>query len=200
MKRLVPEIPFPPYTYVPGLAAHPFSDPKGHSFGRLRPAAKAADPLRWWECKEFLYGVDLFNGPAPLDQSSSRLPPGLRRRLTGFYWEAHEEWEGLWHACGRTGPTADFLRGLIKLAAAGVKAREGVPQGVASHAARAAGIFQEAARLHGENARFFGLRLALLITCAREFEALALNNGGDRGANLKMHFDFVLDPQAADGV
>ena len=31
------------------------------------------------------------------------------------FWEAHEAWEALWHAAGRHGPTADFLKGLIKL-------------------------------------------------------------------------------------
>ena len=45
----------------------------------------------------------------------------------GFYWEAHEAWETLWHAAGRKGEIADFLKGLIKLAAAAVKAREGNP-------------------------------------------------------------------------
>lgn len=56
----------------------------------------------------------------------------------GFYWEAHEAWEGLWHAFGRSGPKADFVKGLIKLSAAGVKAREGNATGVTRHARRAA--------------------------------------------------------------
>jgi predicted metal-dependent hydrolase len=60
----------------------------------------------------------------------------------GYYWEAHEAWESLWHAAGRTGPVADFLKGLIKLAAAGVKVAEGNQDGARSHAKRAAELFR----------------------------------------------------------
>ena len=44
----------------------------------------------------------------------------------GYYWEAHEAWEGLWAAAGRAGAIGDLLNGLIKLAAAGVKHRQGL--------------------------------------------------------------------------
>ena len=44
---------------------------------------------------------------------------------------------------GRTGKVADILKGLIKLAAAGVKAREGKPAGVRRHARRAEELFRE---------------------------------------------------------
>ncbi len=121
MTRLVTHRPLPPYGYVPGLTPHPVSDPAGHSFGR-REGAAAFDPERWWECEEYLYGFDLFNG--------------------GYYWEAHEAWEACWHAVGRTGVVADVLKGLIRLAACGVKAREGRRDGVVSHAAAAARLFR----------------------------------------------------------
>ena len=116
--RFTPDVPLPPYTFVPGRAPHPVSDPAGHSFGAKPERPAAPDPARWRECRAYLRGLDLFNH--------------------GYYWEAHEVWEGLWHACGQTGPIAAFLQGLIKLAAAGVKVREGVPEGVRSHADRAA--------------------------------------------------------------
>ena len=58
----------------------------------------------------------------------------------GYYWEAHEAWEGLWHAHGRRGATADLIKGLIKLAAAGVKVRERRPRGVITHSRRAASV------------------------------------------------------------
>ena len=60
----------------------------------------------------------------------------------GYYWEAHEAWEGLWHAYGRSGAKADFVKGLIKLSAAGVKAREGNAAGVNRHAQRAVDLFR----------------------------------------------------------
>ena len=55
----------------------------------------------------------------------------------GYYWEAHEAWEQCWVAEDRQGELADVLKGLIKLAAAGVKAREGKTEGVRRHARRA---------------------------------------------------------------
>ena len=107
--RLVPEVPLPPYAFVPGRTPHPISDPHGHSFG-LKPTVPPEFNLENWDTsKAYLFAFDLFNA--------------------GFYWESHEQWESLWHACGRTGPAADFLKGLIKLAAAGVKHLEGNPVG-----------------------------------------------------------------------
>jgi uncharacterized protein len=177
--RLLPDEPLPPYTFVPGRSPHPVSDPAGHLYGKPPERPPAPDPVHWQESRVYLRGVDLFNH--------------------GFYWEAHEAWESLWHACGRAGPTADFLRGLIKLAAAGVKVREGIPQGVASHAARAGAIFQNAAKRGGYKTRFFGLRLHDLVAYCHAVEALAPGVQGDGDAGAQVVFDFVLAPQATHG-
>src|SRR6185295_8264016 len=99
--RLVPDQPLPPYSYVTARFPHPTRDPSGHSFGRVPPAPPPIEPQRWRDSRTYLFACDLFN--------------------QGYYWEAHEVWESLWVACGRRGATADFLKGLIKLAAAGVK-------------------------------------------------------------------------------
>jgi uncharacterized protein len=112
----------PSYSYVPGQHPHPVSDPRGHSYGHAPEVALALDETNWPTNLAWLWAIDLFN--------------------YGFYWEAHEAWEGLWHAAGRRGPKADFLKGLIKLAAAGVKAREGRPEGVRLHAGRAAQLLE----------------------------------------------------------
>ena len=112
----------PPYSYVPGQFPQPMSDPAGHSFGHAPEAIAPLDEANWQSNAAWLWAIDLFN--------------------QGFYWEAHEAWEGLWHAAGRRGPTADFLKGLIKLAAAGVKAREGKPEGVKRHTARAGQLLE----------------------------------------------------------
>lgn len=110
--------PFPPYSYVPGSGTpHPVSDPRGHRHGITEPTPEPLDPKLWRECETYRYAVDLFNH--------------------GYYWEAHEAWESLWHAAGHRGRSADFLKGLIKLAAAGVKFREGNSVGVQRHLARA---------------------------------------------------------------
>ena len=129
----------PPYAYVPGHdLPHPVNDPSGHSHDaqaqdeaqgtpkpppalahlstdpasrrRVLAATLAADP-------QWLYALDLFNN--------------------GYGWEAHESWEGFWNALGRTTPEARFVQGLIHLAAAAVKIREGVPAGVVRHTQRA---------------------------------------------------------------
>jgi hypothetical protein len=139
--RFVPNVPLPPYTHVPGVTPHPISDPRGHSFPVKPERPAAPDPEKWQSCRTYLRGVDLFNH--------------------GYYWEAHEVWEGLWHACGRTGMMGDFLKGLIKLAAAGVKHLEGKPQGVRSHACRAAELWRGV----GQDV-FLGLRLRELIELA----------------------------------
>jgi hypothetical protein len=138
--RLLPDEPLPPYTFVPGRSPHPVSDPAGHSYGVAQELAPSPDPDRWPECRPYLRGLDLFNH--------------------GFYWEAHEAWEGLWHAAGRNGPAADFLKGLIQLAVAGVKHRQGLPEAIRPHARRARQLLREAA---GGRARFFGLGMAGLI-------------------------------------
>src|SRR5712691_4589106 len=99
--RYRPDCPLPPYAFVPGRSPHPVSDPKGHSFGVMPATPKSFTAAEWATSRDYLFGIDLFNH--------------------GYYWEAHEAWEVLWHSCGRSGPTADFLKGLIHLAAAGVK-------------------------------------------------------------------------------
>jgi uncharacterized protein len=161
----------PPYSYVPGGPyPHPVREPGGHSFGhRSEPAAPIA-PHSWRDSPAFLRGVDLFND--------------------GYYWEAHEAWEPLWHALGRTGPSADVIRGLIKLAAAGVKVREGQPHGVATHARRAAELFESAAREVGRRA--FGIDLIDLAETARKVaERPPIDTST---AAVAIVFDFAIEP------
>ncbi len=112
---------FPPYSYVPGSGTpHPVSDPQGHMYGLAEPRVSPLNPDRWQENETFLYAIDLFNH--------------------GYFWEAHEAWEALWHAVGRTGTEAKFLKGLIKIAAAGVKQLEDNASGVRRHSRRAIDI------------------------------------------------------------
>ena len=122
--------PLPPYTHIPGVTPHPLRDPAGHSY-QAAPTEndiQPVPPLTWASLlahDEYHWAKTLFNA--------------------GYYWEAHEAWESLWHAAGRTGPLADYLKGLIKLAAAGVKLREHNLAGVERHARRARELFQAVA-------------------------------------------------------
>ena len=105
----------------------------------------ADEPRGWTKSPEYLRGVALWNA--------------------GFYWESHEVWESLWHAHRRVGPTADIVKALIKLAAAGVKVRQGQPAGVVTHSERAARLFEAARRSVG--ATHLGLNLEQLAAAAR---------------------------------
>jgi hypothetical protein len=170
---------FPAYAYVPGRDPHPVSDPRGHSYGRQVTGPPPPDPENPDSSPAFLSALDLFNH--------------------GYYWEAHELWEALWHACGRAGGTADLLKGLIRLAAAGVKAREGRVAGVRRHARRAGELFETVSRAAGNRA-VLGLDLKRLIAAVNEIAAdppvdpdpcaaaspvfalrLTLERGADRG-------------------
>lgn len=133
--RYAPDLSLPPYAYVPGLFPHPHSDSDGHHV----------------ETPRFLGDVT----------ARGVLDSGLMRRGIdlfhhGYYWEAHEAWETLWLAVGKDGPQAGLLKGLIKLTAAGVKARQGLPVGIQRHAARASQLL-EAAQQSRQNLEFFDL-------------------------------------------
>lgn len=60
----------------------------------------------------------------------------------GYYWEAHEAWERLWQTHRGGTPERARLQGLIALAAAGVKVRQGQQAGVRRHARRAMDFFR----------------------------------------------------------
>jgi hypothetical protein len=151
LPRYVPDCPLPPYTYIPGRSPHPLSDPAGHQYGRTPEAPDPIDAATWQTNRTYLLGIDLFNH--------------------GFYWEAHEAWEGLWHKSGRRGTDADFLKALIHLAAAGVKGLAGTPRGVLSHSRRAADLLRiVAAASASSDGVHFGLRLPDLIALAENIQ------------------------------
>lgn len=181
--RLVPDRPFPPYAYLPGRSPHPTRDPDGHSFGKTLETPDPPDPEDWRGCGDYLYGIDLFNG--------------------GYFWEAHEAWEGLWVACGRRGPTAAYLQGLINLAAAGFKARWGNARGMRANAGTAARLLETAVRqlctpkpggpqLASGGGRFMGLDVRALAAQAGRLARVGDQGVGDEGVAA---FDLVLRPE-----
>lgn len=127
---------FPLYTHVPGITPHPLSDADGH-----RLAGDAATSTRALECIHWpqLQQQFLTKFPAS-DIDTLQRHVGWRGCLlfdAGYYWEAHEAWEQVWIEAGRTGDCANFWKGLIKLAAAGVKVYEGNATGARRHLSRA---------------------------------------------------------------
>jgi uncharacterized protein len=166
--------PLPPYSYVPGGPwSHPMHAPGGH--WAVDPPGKPAAIVeeRWAESKAYLRGAELFNA--------------------GYYWEAHEIWEGLWHAQGRRGAVAQLLRALIKLAAAGVKVREGQPHGIVTHAGRAERLIDELITAKGP--RFLGLDLISLAASARALTEHPPTDPAPVGSPVSVVFAFQIKPR-----
>jgi len=102
--------PFPPYRFVPGVTPHPYAHADGWGYGQERPTPPFVPPERWHENETFLRGCDFFN--------------------RGWWWEAHETWEELWHVVeGRHARLWDLLKGLIQLAACALQRERGVDKG-----------------------------------------------------------------------
>lgn len=162
--RYAASIAFPPYTYLSGRAPHPIRDPLGHMHVHHFEAHEPLNALRWRDAMMYCYAIDLFN--------------------FGYYWESHEAGESLWKLAPHETPERTLLQLLIKLAAAGVKAREGRAVGVQRHALRAIELTKLLAQSLGvsgnfengiPNRLFAGISLANLITIADEFLELAVS-------------------------
>ena len=100
MARNCPHIALPAYRYLPGTMA------KDEDRSDL-PKLKFEDlpPQAWRKNEPYLYGIDLYH--------------------EGYFYEAHEVWEELWHRVGHHSPQGQFLKALIQLAAARLKLRMG---------------------------------------------------------------------------
>lgn len=172
--RLLPSAELPSYTYVPGTETpHPIRDPRGHSHNRKAPPATALDAEAWADNRSFLLGIDLFNH--------------------GYYWEAHEEWERLWRVTGPESTVGRYLKGLIKLSAAGVKVREHSLHGVRRHAASAGEVFADVAA-EADCPRYCGLEFTTLQFAADRAAQLSYRDEY-KGGRPKSVFPFVLVPE-----
>ena len=170
--RLAPARALPPYAYVPGGGRpHPQRDPDGHSYGR-GDAAFGPPPAEdgWCQHEGWLYALDLFNH--------------------GYYWEAHEGLEKWWRETAVGDPRRSLFQGLLRLAAAGVKAREQRPAGVRKHALRAAELLAAAG-----SGRLLGLDPIRLRRAAAATAARLRPAAGEPDAGAEPALDIVLDPR-----
>lgn len=138
--------PFPPYRHVPGLHPHPVAHPDGHSYspaGTHPEAGPLMPPERWRECDDYLYGADLYN--------------------YGYWWEAHEAWEGLWQQTDKRQRQGRFLQGLIQVSAAQLKRHMEQRDGVDRLLARAKEHLHSAERGMLPGQRYMGLDLRAFI-------------------------------------
>ncbi|WP_442506729.1 DUF309 domain-containing protein [Novipirellula sp. SH528] len=113
----------------------------------------------------------------------------------GYYWESHEAWEMIWIAAPAATTRARFLKGLIKLAAAGVKARQGSATGVRRHAARAAALFiacEQDTTFDGRHE--LGLKTMSLYQSCTQLAERADSIVDSTVCRVRRVLPFVLDP------
>ena len=179
--RLIPGYSLPPYAYTPGLSPHPTRDPEGHNLKIKIEGNDTFNEEQWEACEPYLLGFDMFNH--------------------GFYWEAHEAWEALWQAIEREGWRAKFLKGLIKLAASGVKARQGSQPGVKNLADGAIKEFKAVeSRIQNDCGNYMGLDLKELIAITEKVKALDFKKVVVPGEHSPRVYDFILLPKLKKSV
>ena len=102
MKTYCPQYPLPAYAHHPGKTPHPCSHPEGHSYQKKSQGIVDLNLNDWKTCEPYLQGFDYYN--------------------QGYYWEAHEIWEELWHASQRsTTKGGKLLQALICLTGSALK-------------------------------------------------------------------------------
>lgn len=172
--RLVPGHELPRYTFVPSsITPHPYRDPRGHSYQKKPGPPRALNDELWADNRSYLVGLDLFN--------------------LGFYWEANDEWDRLLKASGPDSIAGQFLKGLSKLAAAGVKVRETSIHGVRRHAASAGEVFADvAAEVDVE--RYCGLSFTQIQFAADRAAQLTYRDDLEPGRPLRV-FPYFLIPE-----
>ncbi|WP_245475412.1 DUF309 domain-containing protein [Mesorhizobium sp. M1A.T.Ca.IN.004.03.1.1] len=172
--RCLPEKSFPSYAYLSGRQPHPVRDPAGHSYdSEAMPLAAEAS----LDSDMFLWGLDLFNH--------------------GYYWEAHEAWEGLWQVADRGGPLRMFFKGLILLSAAGVKIRESKHAAAVRHAGRAAGLLHRLMDTTDHTfERALGMSPAALAEQAKAAARIPATLQATALGQPQPVFDFILGPSS----
>jgi predicted metal-dependent hydrolase len=122
----------------------------------------------------FLWGLDLFNH--------------------GYYWEAHEAWEGLWQVADRDGPLRMLFKGLILLSAMGVKIRERKNAAAARHGKRAAALFRQLPDRAFERA--LGMSPTAVAECAEAATRVPADLQATAPGEPQPVFNFILGPNS----
>jgi hypothetical protein len=96
------DYPLPALSHVPGTGSEPDMAPLERVKQTCLPRV---DPDNWRDNVAYRYGWSLFDA--------------------GLFWEAHEIWEPVWHACAPNSRERHLLRALIQLANARLKQKMG---------------------------------------------------------------------------
>ena len=172
--RLLPPVDLPAYTFIPGSTTpHPYRHPEGHSYKKKGPTSRPLSDDAWADNRSFLMAIDLFNA--------------------GYYWEAHEELDKLLKVSDPENLVGRFLKGLFKLAAAGLKVRENSIHGVRRHAASSGEVFADVAA-EVDSDRFCGLKLTMLQFAADRAAQLTYKELDTDGQPGRV-FPFLLRPE-----
>ena len=110
----------PEFAHVPGVTAPPEGGPVAAIVGGVDDTT---NPENWRANRVYLYGFVLYRD--------------------GFFWEAHEVWEAVWHGCRPNAPERCLVQALIQLANAALKVRMGKDNAVRR-------LLRDADRLVGE--------------------------------------------------
>jgi predicted metal-dependent hydrolase len=129
--------------------------------GAKEPPALPLTQHGWAGNEDYLFGIDLFNA--------------------GYFWEAHAFWERLWAAPTISPEVRRFLRALVQVAAACLKARMGEKAGARK--------LLDRARLESFEGCVLGVDARALARKARKFveeegKAPAVELDTDPGAHL----------------
>lgn len=150
LPRYLPQVPWPPYAYLPGRDPHPIVDRRGHSYGDREASPPPFDPADWSASDLYLRGADLYNH--------------------GYHWESHEAWEAVWiSAFDEVQHT--YVQALIQVAASAVQQRLGRERGRVRLAQRAMERLQSVHEEHG--AFYMGVHLPPLVQALEHYVAAA---------------------------
>lgn len=143
--RYVPTADYPEYRHVPGRTPHPERHEDGHAYGLSIVNCGPVTENNWRKHSAYLRGIDLYHA--------------------GYFWEAHEAWEGPWKLSEPDSLAANLLQALILNAAAQLKVHLGNAAGARSHsqAARWRLARIRSKGFEGPQSRFLGIHISDLI-------------------------------------
>lgn len=153
----------PPYVFLPGHNTHP-NKPGGHMYGKQEPTAEPIDLENPCNNEILRFALDLYH--------------------FGFYWESHVYLEALWNVHNRKGHIADFFKGLIKLAAAGINFKLGQQAAGIGHLKRGIELFKSVKVSNDRNFLGFDLRE---IRNQTELEISRRKNHQIESMNVSIH-------------
>jgi len=156
---------FPKYRYIPSVNPHPGIHPEGHSYQKPEEKIEYLPPENWARNEHYLYGIDLFNH--------------------GYWWEAHEAWEGIWLTTKKLDLYGQYLQALIQFSAGFLKLYSGTKAGFDKLFKEAQGRFQFCLRELGDRHRFMGLNLVEWQTRLETFANLVKDPKGEITDPLK---------------